>query len=74
MQVANARERLDGIEARVSNATQAVDFAQEDLKQLQSDATRLTEAADDLRERTNKIKEADVQVSSNVFQLLGFMF
>ncbi|ETN68384.1 hypothetical protein NECAME_15860 [Necator americanus] len=45
---------------------QAVDFAQEDLKQLQTDATRLSNAADDLREKTNKIKEADVQGAYNI--------
>ncbi|VDN23981.1 unnamed protein product, partial [Cylicostephanus goldi] len=65
-EVADARERLDGIEARVSNATQSVDFAQEDLKQLQLDADRLTEAASDLHEKTNKIKEADVQGAYNI--------
>ncbi|CAJ0952788.1 unnamed protein product, partial [Mesorhabditis belari] len=61
-----ARDRLDSVESIVVNATQTVDFAEEDLKSMEGDAERLTAKSMDLQEKANKIKEADVQGAYNI--------
>ncbi|PAV69963.1 hypothetical protein WR25_10914 [Diploscapter pachys] len=65
-QVANARGRLEAIENRVANATQAVDFAEKDYERLAKDLDKLDTQIKDLNEQATKIKEADVQGAYNV--------
>lgn len=70
-QVAGGREKLGSIEYRISNITQAVDFAQKDLEHLQKEAERVTKATLDLEDKASKIKEADVLGAFNITRESG---
>ncbi|CAJ0568445.1 unnamed protein product, partial [Mesorhabditis spiculigera] len=61
-----ARDRLDVVESNVANATQAVDFAEQELEDMEAEAERLTQKSMDLQEKANKIKETDVQGAYNI--------
>ncbi|EFP07181.1 hypothetical protein CRE_13469 [Caenorhabditis remanei] len=70
-QVIAGREKLGAIETRISNVTQAVDFAQKDLEHLQKESERVEKATIELEDKASKIKEADVLGAFNITRESG---